>query len=655
MPWSKNFCASGFEVAIGWRCDADARRAASPASSAGRMPGHVRRAGSREGGRERSSRRAPTRASSIESTPLASRILSRSVRPSEACEEDLRRGSEPSIIEAVPGAPESGGVVFVAPLARLVDGRRLGGLHRMASPRAAARPARDDPAVGAPRSRRPGGAPRPTPRRRRRPRRRPRPEPVKVTSVEGITEYRLANGLRVLLFPDPTKPTITVNITYLVGSRHEGYGETGMAHLLEHLLFKGTPKPPEHPAGADRARRAAERLDLVRPHQLLRDASRPPTRTCSWALDLEADRMVNSFIAKKDLDSEMTVVRNEFETGENDPAVDPRGARPLDRVPLAQLRQVHDRRASPTSRTCRSTGCRRSTGRYYQPDNAVLLVAGQVRRGEDARARQRDLRRDPEARRARCRRSTRVEPTQDGERSVTLRRVGDVQALAAAYHVPPGRDPDSARDRHPAAQVLADTPSGRLYKALVETKKATRIGGYFMQLHDPGLSCSFGAEVRQDQSLDDAQDARCSQTLDDAARTPPITTEEVERARATHAQEHRARRSTTPSASACSSREWIGQGDWRLFFLHRDRHAHGHASRTCSARRAAYLKPSNRTRRRVRPDRQARPRRDPAAARRRRAASRTTRATRRSRPARRSTRRPRTSRRARSARRCRTA
>src|SRR5215208_1653124 len=64
----------------------------------------------------------------------------------------------------------------------------------------------------------------------------------RVTSVEGITEYRLQNGLRVLLFPDQSKQTITVNITYLVGSKHESYGETGMAHLLEHLVFKGSPK-----------------------------------------------------------------------------------------------------------------------------------------------------------------------------------------------------------------------------------------------------------------------------------------------------------------------------------------------------------------------------------------------------------------------------
>src|SRR5512137_759695 len=68
---------------------------------------------------------------------------------------------------------------------------------------------------------------------------------TKVTAVEGITEYRLDNGLRVLIFPDQSKPTVLVNITYLVGSRHEGYGETGMAHLLEHMLFKGTKARPD--------------------------------------------------------------------------------------------------------------------------------------------------------------------------------------------------------------------------------------------------------------------------------------------------------------------------------------------------------------------------------------------------------------------------
>src|SRR5512140_1891048 len=142
--------------------------------------------------------------------------------------------------------------------------------------------------------------------------------PEKVTSVEGITEYRLANGLRVLLFPDQTKPTVTVNITYLVGSRHENYGETGMAHLLEHLMFKGTPK---HPQLSQEFNQRGVRfngttwLDRTNYYELFQAGD----ANLAWALELEADRMVNSFIAKKDLDSEMTVVRNEYEKGENSP------------------------------------------------------------------------------------------------------------------------------------------------------------------------------------------------------------------------------------------------------------------------------------------------------------------------------------------------
>lgn len=122
--------------------------------------------------------------------------------------------------------------------------------------------------------------------------------PERVASVEGVTEYRLPNGLRVLLFPDPTKQTITVNITYLVGSRHENYGETGMAHLLEHLVFKGTPRhtniPQELTEHGSRPNRTTsfDRTNYFETFQATEENLR-------WALDLEADRMVNSFIAKK--------------------------------------------------------------------------------------------------------------------------------------------------------------------------------------------------------------------------------------------------------------------------------------------------------------------------------------------------------------------
>ena len=87
-----------------------------------------------------------------------------------------------------------------------------------------------------------------------------------LTSIEGITEYELPNGFKVLLFPDASKPTVTINMTVLVGSRHEGYGEAGMAHLLEHMLFKGTPLYPEPtsiPSRHEGARCEVQRIDLV--------------------------------------------------------------------------------------------------------------------------------------------------------------------------------------------------------------------------------------------------------------------------------------------------------------------------------------------------------------------------------------------------------
>ena len=230
----------------------------------------------------------------------------------------------------------------------------------------------------------------------------------RITSVEGITEYRLANGLQVLLFPDQSKQTITVNVTYKVGSRHEGYGETGMAHLLEHLVFKGSPRhrniPQELTEHGSRPNGSTwfDRTNYFETFAATEENLR-------WALDLESDRMVNSFIAKADLDSEMTVVRNELESGENSPTNVLLRARAVDRLSLAQLRQIDDRLAvRPRERADRS------------PPGVLshLLSAGQrgaarrrqVRRAEDARADQPVLRRHSETRRARFPASTPPSP-----------------------------------------------------------------------------------------------------------------------------------------------------------------------------------------------------------------------------------------------------
>ena len=411
-------------------------------------------------------------------------------------------------------------------------------------------------------------------------------KPEKITTVEGITEYRLANGLTVLLFPDPTKATITVNITYKVGSRNENYGETGMAHLLEHLMFKGsthhTNIPQELTAHGARPNGSTwyDRTNYFETFQ-------SNDENLKWALDLEADRMVNSFIAKKDLDSEMTVVRNEFESGENDPSGilqervlstaylwhnyghDAIGARSdIENVPIDRLQAFW--------RT------------YYQPDNAVLLVAGKFDPDKTLALIQELYGKIPKPTRV-LQTTYTTEPTQDGERSVTLRRVGDVQALWVAFHVPAAAHPDTPAVEM-LAEILGDTPSGRLHKALVDTKKATSVSSFFLDLHDPGF-LMWNAEVRKESSLDDAKSTMLA-TIEDAVKNPP-SKEEVERARARLLKDIDLLLNSADRVGLRLS-EWIGAGDWRLFFLNRDR-IRKVTPEDVRRVAATYLKTSNRT------------------------------------------------------------
>jgi zinc protease len=410
--------------------------------------------------------------------------------------------------------------------------------------------------------------------------------PVKVTTVEGITEYRLANGLRVLLFPDQSKQTITVNITYLVGSKDENYGETGMAHLLEHLVFKGTPNHPNIP------------------QELTSHGARPNGTTWTdrtnyfetfaateenlkWALDLESDRMVNSYISKKDLDSEMTVVRNEFESGENDPfsvllervmstaylwhnyGKSTIGARSdIENVPIERLQAFYKK--------------------HYQPDNAVLLVAGKI--DEPKTLEMINQRFGPTIKPERVLQKTyTMDPVQDGERAVTLKRAGDVQIAMVAYHLPPGSHPDFAAI-DVLTQVLGSEPSGRLYKALVETKKASRAGVDNMQFKDPGLLFGY-AEVLKEKSVDDAKQTMLT-TLDEMSKNPP-TQEEVDRAKNEIIKRIELAFNSSERIGLQLS-EYVGMGDWRLLFISRDRIK---AVKLEDVKRVMekYLKPDNRT------------------------------------------------------------
>ena len=422
--------------------------------------------------------------------------------------------------------------------------------------------------------------------------------PAKVASVEGITEYRLANGLRVLLFPDASKPTMTTNMVYMVGSRHENYGETGMAHLLEHLLFKptanfgvkkGTRSPVEVLNGLGADFNGTTYYDRTNYYATF-PANEANLRTM---LALEADRMINAPISQDDLwntktnKGEMTVVRNEFEIGESNPI----------RVTLQRLQAV----AYDWHNYGKSTIGARSDieqvniprlrafyKQYYQPDNAVLIVAGRFDEAKVLAQVNTLFGKIPKPSRV-IQPTYTLEPTQDGERSVVVRRSGGTQFVGAGYHIAPSGHPDAAA-LQVLARVLTDPPSGRLHKALVETKLATAVNGMAASNLEPGYRV-FGAVVPKGQPLAPVQDTMLK-VLEDL-KSNPVTEAEVARAR--QAISKNIELAMNDSASlTIGLTEAMAAGDWRLFFVNRDQIEKLDA-KTVQAAAEKYLKPSNRT------------------------------------------------------------
>ena len=415
-------------------------------------------------------------------------------------------------------------------------------------------------------------------------------EVTRITEVEGITEYSLDNGLRFLLFPDATKPTVTVNLTYFVGSRHEGYGETGMAHLLEHLVFKGT---PDHPNIMEELTAHGARPNGTTSFDRTNYFETFPStdENLEWALDLEADRMVNSFISRDDLDSEMTVVRNEIEQRENSPF----GVLVSRALATAYMWHNYGKDVGGARSDIEGVPIDRLQGfyrKYYQPDNALLIVTGKFETDRALELISEKFGRVPRPDRSGedilWETYTR-EPVQDGERTVTLRRVGDVQIVLMSYHVPPGSHPDYAAVDI-LSQVLGDQPSGRLYRGLVEPGLAASAGAFSYQLREAGPLLTY-AQVRTEDDLSVAVTAM-DEVLVDVVRNP-ATEEEVDRAK-TSILNGFERTFNNPESIALQLSEWAAMGDWRLFFLHRDR-IEAVVPADVNRVAAQYLKPDNRT------------------------------------------------------------
>ncbi len=386
--------------------------------------------------------------------------------------------------------------------------------------------------------------------------------PREIASVEGVTEYRLANGARVLLFPEASRPTITINMTVLVGSRHEGYGESGMAHLLEHMVFKGTPLHPDVPkALKDHGARYNGTTNVDRTNYF---ETMPATdENLEFGIRLEADRLVNSYVKREHLTSEMTVVRNEFERGENSP----QGVL-MERIHAAAYEWHNYGKSTIGNRSdierVPIENLQAFYRKYYQPDNVVLIVAGKFEKEKALALVQKHLGAIPRPSRPLHDTYT-EEPPQDGERLVVLRRVGGVGSVAVAYHMPAAAHPDWA-PLSLLAGLLSQSPNGRLHKALVEAKFATSAFAFAGNNHDPGLfTASAQAETGQLEKVRDT----LVQTLEGLSSVA-FTDDDVEKARVrSKRREEQFQSDSSAMAQALSSASALG--DWRLRFLQRDR------------------------------------------------------------------------------------
>ncbi len=392
----------------------------------------------------------------------------------------------------------------------------------------------------------------------------PPPKPFTAgPSIEGVSEYALPNGLKVLLVPDSSKPTTVVNLTVFVGSRHENYGEKGMAHLFEHMLFKKTKKFADVKAELTRLGGFANGTTWFDRTNYF-EAFPADERKLKTAIELEADRLRNAVISREQLVTEMTVVRNEFEMGENEPTavLEERvmsaayqwhnygnttiGAKSdIERVPNERLQAFYDT--------------------YYQPDNAMLIVAGKFDEQRTLKLIADTFGNLPKAKRPAPSTYT-EEPTHDGETSVTVRRVGGTPVVMVGYHTAPAAAPDSAAV-DVLASLLGDSPSSRLYEDLVEAKKAATVDCSSHALREGGyLLCS--AQLGAKDSAPAAKEALLA-AVEGLAKKPP-TKEEVERAKTTLLKDFEFMLNASDRIGIQMS-EFAAAGDWRLLFLSRDR------------------------------------------------------------------------------------
>lgn len=307
-----------------------------------------------------------------------------------------------------------------------------------------------------------------------------------IAEEAGIEEYRLSNGMKLLLVEQQAAPVVTLMVLYHVGSRNEAVGHTGATHLLEHMMFKGTPtfNAAEGTQIATVLKRIGAQFNATTWYDRTNYFEAVPKEHLEAVMHLEADRMRQSLIRDEDRESERIVVRNELERGENDPL------RVLDQQSWAIAFREHpyhhptigwraDVENVPTERL------REFYHTFYWPNNAIAIVVGDFDREHTLRLMAKYFGAISPSPRP-IQEVYTQEPPQEGERRFTLRRAGEVGVVEISYHTPDARHPDI----YPLtllARLLTDGVTTRLYQSLVDAGLAISVQAHASQLRDPGL------------------------------------------------------------------------------------------------------------------------------------------------------------------------
>jgi zinc protease len=382
-----------------------------------------------------------------------------------------------------------------------------------------------------------------------------------VKSVSGIDEYRLdSNGLTVLLVPDHSAPVVTFQVTYQVGSRNEVTGATGATHILEHMMFKGSEgfNDPKGNSVKQFLERVGGQFNASTSFDRTNYFATVGRESLEGYIAIEADRMRHLWLREADRQSEMTVVRNEYERGKNDPdsvlleevTEAAYVALPyhhptigwksdIEHVPITKLREFYDT--------------------FYWPNNATVTVIGDV---------------EPVATLNLIKKYYGVyahspaaipgiyteEPAQTGERRVIVKRPGELGTVIIAHKVPNGRDADQpALDMLDA--ILSSGKNARLYRALVDQGLALNAGAGTDLHRDLSLHTVY-AVLAPNVAHADVEKALLAEIA--KIKTDGVTAAEVARVKQQYIAADAYKRDGT-AAIAEEINEWIAVGDWTLY------------------------------------------------------------------------------------------